>query len=142
METDKRAIAQQVLQKIHDGTVPGKHCPLCGSAAVDAKTLYAVCERAERRWHDGGDGGGVFVTVIGWIPIVVPLPSNSVVEERRGRDLVVPLPLRVCRDCWRRLYGNVVERVFFLGLADAVPSRDPVDRCVDVLPGERRHGTF
>jgi hypothetical protein len=48
--------------------------------------------------------------MIAGIPFFVPLgggrSDGEVTEEQLGRDVVVPVPVRICESCWEEVRGN------------------------------------
>jgi hypothetical protein len=49
--------------------------------------------------------------MLGGIPFLFPTPAEETIEIREGQDIVVPVPLRICDNCWRELDGGFAGRV-------------------------------
>ena len=110
MENHKNSIVEKVTRAVQDGSLPGDGCAHCGNVPAETRSLYAVCQRANRRWESRG--GGFVLGRIGWLPFVLPLPPEETIEMREGKDIVVPVPLRVCDQCWQQIEGGPVVRMF------------------------------
>jgi hypothetical protein len=81
------------------GELPPPACLGCGSNAGRTINTVAECERA---WTKG-------TGIPGWIPFLFFLPFGWIVlrvrrgETVHGEDLIVPVPVRLCPSCRRRL---------------------------------------
>ncbi len=109
MRHDQERIADEIIRLVKDGSLPPDACANCSSRQAERRTLYAICARADRRWESRGGG-----LVLGWfmgIPFLLPGPSEETIEIREGHDVVVPVPLQICDDCWRELHGGLPARM-------------------------------
>jgi hypothetical protein len=68
----------------------GDSCVACSVPTQSVYAIWAVCERSYRHVS-----GGVQAN----IAFVVPVAEAEVREEHRGRDVIVPLPIRLCERC-------------------------------------------
>jgi hypothetical protein len=75
------------------GELPPGECIFCGHRNANLIPFFAVCERQYVKERKGASVG----FSIG--PIFVPMESEEGSVEHHGRDLVVPVPIRVCEPC-------------------------------------------
>jgi len=106
---DARNDAEEAVRRARDVLLPQDSCVNCSSRQAEERSLWAICTREQRRWQSRG--GGIVWGLLGGIPFLFPTPSEETVEIREGEDLVVPVPLCVCDDCWRELDGGPTARV-------------------------------
>jgi hypothetical protein len=116
----EKSTSESILEMVSDGRLPpGRGCVGCGTFC-DERSLVAICERASLRTSgsQGEWGGGFIAGIVGGLPIFLPLGSWSegeVREEQSGREIVVPIPIHICEQCWgqatRRGRNSVLRHV-------------------------------
>jgi hypothetical protein len=109
MGKDKLALARRVLEHVQDGTIPESKCANCGNPDAKQRSFYAVCERAERSFQQ--EGGGFWVGMFGLLRPSKHEELNKLKEIRKGEDVVVPVPLSICKECDNALYGGDTARL-------------------------------
>jgi len=92
----------------------GDLCIECGAPTNKAHVVWAVCERSYRHIS-----GGAQLAVAG-----IPVAETEVREEDRGRNVVVPLLIRLCETCASRFVigwtGNVLRLMRWLLIAGGI----------------------
>jgi hypothetical protein len=110
MKSQNPEVAVRVAKEVKNGLLPPAACVGCGGTRVELRENWAICQRADTRWEDSGERQAVF-GLVGWIPFFIPLPSKNPVEIREGIDIVCPLPIRVCEQCWDVIDGGARHRL-------------------------------
>lgn len=92
-----------IVNGVDSGRLPPEHCATCGSAATKLLQYEAICEKS----FVGSSGTNGFVECLligfGWlVGGMVGAAFATVPREEQtmlGRDLVVPVPIRLCHSC-------------------------------------------
>jgi uncharacterized membrane protein YqjE len=86
----------------------GELCLGCGAPTTHACAVWAMCERSYSHVS-----GGAQLSIGG-----IPVAESEAREEVRGRNVVVPLPIRLCESCAQQLLpgriASLLEVVGFL----------------------------
>lgn len=128
----EKTTAETIVEMVADGRLPDSSMCVACSARCDEMQLVAVCERMQTRTsitRAGGGFGGFVAGFVSGIPVFIPLGGGpmklDVAEEQLGRDVVVPVPMRVCNRCWSEVQGHGMNALLrtgtvLLGIAAAV----------------------
>jgi len=109
MCADELPTVKRIVRHVEDGLLPPISCANCTTSDSEVRTLYAICARADvRKESRGGSFIGGF---LGGIPFLFPTGGWETTEIREGQDIVVPVPLRVCDECWEQLNGGFAARL-------------------------------
>src|SRR5262249_51832693 len=88
----------EIEQLAARGLLPeGTACAYCGTATAAVVTFRATCARA---WVEEPENPYLLVAFVGVLGLFAGLLSRQRREARQhGRDVVLPLPLRLCHAC-------------------------------------------
>jgi len=90
----ERTTAERIGQMVADNALPdGNQCASCGTVTGEALKVLLVCERPWQR-HAGIWAKIASHAFVFWEWLLSRHP-----EEPLGRELVVPVPLRMCAAC-------------------------------------------
>lgn len=87
----------RIDQMLHSGELPPAECIVCGHQDCNLTPFFADCERQYVKRKSG------FAVGVGIGPLFVPIASREGSVECHGRDLIVPLPVKVCEHCHRTI---------------------------------------
>jgi hypothetical protein len=94
----QKSTSDSVWDALNSGDIEfGDRCLQCGDATDDLHAVWAICERSYLHVS-----GGVQLAIGGLIPVA----EKELHEEHRGRDVVVPLLMRMCKPCANRYMGG------------------------------------
>lgn len=117
MAAFEKSTSDTILEMVSDGRLPpGPGCVDCGTVC-DERPLVALCERVRLGTSEsrGQWSGGFIAGILGGLPFFLPLGSwtaGEVREQQLGRDVVVPMPVRICDRCWEQSTGRSRNAVF------------------------------
>ncbi len=111
MTAYEKPTAEMIVEMVADGRLPDSPVCVNCSGRCDGQALVAICERTRTKTCGTGGGGsdGFVAGLILGVPFFLPLggsgASGDVHQEQLGRDVFVPVPIRVCDRCWDEIIG-------------------------------------